>query len=143
MKLVSYAQAYRRNFVETATRGQLILMLFDGALRFMNRALEGFAEAEPIRRNEAVHLNLIKTQAIIDELEASLDPAADGNFARTMSGLYDYMRVQLQQANLRKEPAPVHGVVELISKIRSTWSEMLAQAESQSSAPAAWTATAA
>jgi len=131
MKLASYAQAYRRNFVGTASRGQLILMLLDGALRFMNRALEGFEEGEPIRRIEAVHSNLMKTQAIIDELQASIDPKPDADFARRMSSLYNYMRGQLRQSNIRKDAAPVRIVVELIGGIRSAWAEMLAQGQHQ------------
>jgi flagellar protein FliS len=142
MKL-AYAHTYRQNSVQTASPSQLILMLFDGALRFINRALQGFEEAEVIPRNEAVHINLFKTQAIIDELQASLNMKEGGEFARTMSDLYDFMRAQLRQANLRKESAPVQVVMELLGDIRGAWSTMLAQSENQTSAPVAWAATAA
>ena len=142
MKL-AYAHAYRQNSVQTASPGHLILMLFDGALRFMTRALEGFEQTEVIPRNEAVHVNLIKTQAIIDELQTSLNLEAGGEFARTMSALYDFMRDQLRVANIRKDSAPVQIVMKLLGDIRGTWSAMLAQTENQASTPAAWVATAA
>ncbi len=143
MKLVPYAHAYRQNSVQTASPGQLILMLFDGALRFMNRALQGFEETGVIERNEAVHINLVKTQAIIDELQNSLNQEAGGDIARNLSDLYDFMRVQLRAANLRKEPAPVRIVVELLGEIRGAWSAMLAQTGNQDDKPVAWVATAA
>ena len=143
MKLVPYAHAYRQNSVQTVSPGQLIQMLFDGALRFMNRALQGFDEPGVIQRNEAVHTNLVKTQAIIDELQASLNHEAGGEFSRTMSNLYDFMRTQLRQANVRKEPAPIRVVVELLGEIRGAWSMMLAQTENQTPATTSWVATAA
>ncbi len=143
MKLPPYAHAYRQNSVQTATPGQLILMLLDGALRFMNRALEGFEEKEVGARNEAIHINLMKSQAILDELENSLDHTAGGSLARTLADLYDFMRGQLRLANTRKDAAPVRVVLELLSDIRGAWSMMLTQAENQTASPAAWTATAA
>src|SRR5690242_7882581 len=106
-----HAHAYRQNSVQTASPGQLILMLFDGALRFMGCALQGFEGSDPLSRNEAIHVNLVKTQAIIDELQLSLNMEVGGEFARTMSSLYDFLRGQLRDANLRKESAPVHVVI--------------------------------
>jgi len=143
MKLHPYAHAYRQNSVQTATPGQLILMLFDGALRFMNRAIEGFEEKEVGARNEAIHINLMKSQAILDELQNSLDHTAGGSLARTLTDLYDFMRGQLRLANTRKDSAPVRVVVELLGDIRGAWSAMLAQIDDQAPAASAWVATAA
>lgn len=143
MKLLPFAHAYRQNSVQTASPGQLVLMLLDGALRFMSRALQGFAESDLTQRNELVHNNLVKTQAILDELQNSLNHEVAGDFSRRMSDLYDFMRTQLRQANLRKEPAPVEIVVGLLGEIRGAWAEMLAQTENRTSAPGEWVATAA
>lgn len=142
MKL-AYAQSYRQNSVQTASPGQLILMLFDGALRFMNRAIQGFELADVAQRYETVHINLVKTQAIIDELQASLNFEVGGDFPRTMSSLYDFLRTQLRTANVKKDAAPVHIVIELLGDIRGAWSTMLAQQENQVATPTAWVATAA
>jgi len=143
MKLSPFAQAYRQNSVQTASPGQLILMLFDGALHFMNRALLGFTHEDVIPRNEAVHTNLLKTQAIIDELQACLRHEVGGEFAGTMSALYDYMRVQLREANRYKVAAPVHIVMDLLGDIRAPWAAMLTQAATQDSRPIGMVATAA
>jgi flagellar protein FliS len=143
MKLVSYAHAYRQNSVQTAGPGHLILMLFDGALRFMSLALLGFEETSVIERNEIVHINLVKTQAIVDELQSSLNLEAGGEFAENLSRLYDYFRHQLREANLRKNPAPARVVVELLGEIRAAWAAMLDPQENGVIEPPAWTATAA
>lgn len=123
------ASAYRRNNINTASPGRLILMLFDGALRFMNTALTGFEETNVIRKNEVIHNHLLKTQAILGELQASLDHSKDPEFAQRMSDLYDFMRDQLQAANVQKRPDPVHVVIELLGGIRDSWAEMLVRTE--------------
>jgi len=142
MKLAPYARAYRQNSVQTASPGQLILMLFDGALRFMGNALCGFELEDVIERNETVHLNLVKTQAIIDELQSCLDLKAGGEFARGVSDLYDFMRGQLRQANVGKNPKPVTAVMELLGDIRGAWSTMIDQRGDRTPAPTAMVATA-
>lgn len=124
----AYAQHYRSTAVNTASPAQLVLMLFDGALRFMGAAHRGFTEVDPARRNEQIHNNLIKTQAILRELQCSLDLAAGGEFAKRMFQLYDYMLTQLRDANLKKAPEPIHVVEELLVPVRDAWSQMLAQA---------------
>lgn len=137
MKLVAFAHAYRQNSVQTASPGQLVLMLFDGALRFMNRALQGFDQEEIAARNEAVHVNLVKAQAIIDELQASISYEPNGEFASNLSALYTFMRSQLRAANVRKEPTPIQTVLELLADLRSGWSAMLSQQESHDSSATA------
>jgi flagellar protein FliS len=125
MNLINSAQAYRRNSILSATPGQLTLMLFDGALRFMNTAIAGFDETNVARRNEMIHNNLVKTQAILNELQCSLDHTQGGDFPGRMSALYSFMRTQLQQANLRKDKAPINVVIELLGSIRDSWAQML------------------
>ena len=107
----SYARTYQTQSVMTASPGQLVLMLYDGALRFLRQARAGFEMPEDdLRRIEIINRNLLKAQAIIDELQDTLDKRAGGEFALTMERLYEYHRTQLIQANIRKDPellAPV------------------------------------
>lgn len=127
----SYAKTYHAQSVLTASPGQLVLMLFDGALRFLRQANAGFAmpEDDP-RRIEVINRNLLKAQAILDELQDSLDKKSGGDFAETMERLYEYHRRHLIQANLRKDPALVIPVEKFIEEIRGAWSEMLRKEES-------------
>lgn len=76
---------YQSHSVETLTPGKLILMLYDGAIRFMDLAQAGF-EIEGFReRNESIHNNLTKAQRILSELNAILDFSANAEFCEHIS----------------------------------------------------------
>lgn len=127
----SYARTYQTQSVMTASPGQLVLMLYDGALRFLRQARAGFEMPEDdLRRIEIINRNLLKTQAIIDELQDTLDKRAGGEFALTMERLYEYHRTQLIQANIRKDPELLAPVEKFLEEIRGAWAEMLRKEES-------------
>jgi len=119
-------QSYRQVATKTATPGQLVLMLFDGALRFLDRALVGFDLDDPLDSNLAINNNILKAQEIIRELNMSLNLEQGGEFALTMRRLYTYYDLQLSQSNLRKESEGVQLVIRLLTVIRDAWAEMLA-----------------
>lgn len=119
-------QSYRQVATKTATPGQLVLMLFDGALRFLDRAMVGFSLDDPLDSNLAINNNILKAQEIIRELNMSLNLEQGGEFALTMRRLYTYYDLQLSQSNLRKESEGVQLVIRLLTVIRDAWAEMLA-----------------
>jgi flagellar protein FliS len=118
-------QSYRQVATKTATPGQLVLMLFDGALRFLDKALVGFDLDDPLESNLAINNNILKAQEILRELNMSLNMEKGGEFAATMRRLYNYYDLQLSQSNLQKDPAGVQLVIRLLSVIRGAWAEML------------------
>ena len=118
-------QSYRQVATKTATPGQLVLMLFDGALRFLDKALIGFDLDDPLDSNLAINNNILKAQEILRELNSSLNMEQGGEFAATMRRLYNYYDLQLSQSNLQKDPAGVQLVIRLLSVIRGAWAEML------------------
>lgn len=118
-------QSYRQVATKTATPGQLVLMLFDGALRSLEKALVGFDLDDPLDSNLAINNNILKAQEIIRELNASLNLELGGEFAVTMRRLYNYYDLQLSQSNLQKNPDGVQLVIRLLSVIRNAWAEML------------------
>jgi len=118
-------QSYRQAATKTATPGQLVLMLFDGALRFLDRALIGFDLDDPLESNLAINNNILKAQDIIRELNASLNMELGGEFSATMRRLYNYYDSQLSKSNLQKDPTGVQLVIRLLTEIRNAWSEML------------------
>jgi flagellar protein FliS len=119
------AKSYRAMAINTATPGQLILMLYDGALGAMAVALDGFQIDDHVRRNEQIHNSLVKAQSIIRELQFSLDMKVPGGFSQRMWALYDYYLRQLTDANIRKDPEPIRVVERLLGTIRNAWAEML------------------
>lgn len=123
-----YARTYRANAVLTASPGQLVLMLFDGALKAIALAREGFAiPAEEPRRIQVINQHLLKAQAILTELQSGLNLESGGEFARTMHRLYDYHNRRLFEANLRKQVEPVLEVERLVRELRDAWAQMLSQ----------------
>jgi len=122
-----YARAYRANAVLTASPGQLVLMLYDGALRSLAQAREAFGRpASDLRRFEVINRHLQKVQQIINQLQGTLNhEAGDGQFAREMNRLYDYYTRRLFEANLTKKVEPVVEVEQLLGEVRGAWAEML------------------
>jgi flagellar protein FliS len=127
MVATGYARTYRANAILTASPGQLVLMLYDGALKALNQARDAFQNEESPRRIEAINTHLQKAQAILAELQGGLNMEAGGEFARTMHRLYDYHNRRLFEANLKKKVEPVIEVERLVRELRDAWAQMLSQ----------------
>ena len=126
-----YARAYRANSVLTASPGQLVLMLYDGALRALATAREAFGRPpEDGRRYEVINAQLLKAQAILSELQGTLNHEAGGEFSRNLERLYDYYLRRLMEANLRKDEQPIIEVERLLREVRDGWAEMLRKHDS-------------
>ncbi len=123
-----YARTYRANAILTASPGQLVLLLYDGALKALALARQAFAQPpDDMHRIGLINEQLLKAQAIIRELQGGLNLEAGGEFARTMHRLYDYHHRRLLEANIRKREEPVVEVERLVRELREAWAQMLAQ----------------
>lgn len=111
--------SYRQAHIETATPERLLVMLYDGATKYLNFALQTLQQKD----REGVHRNLLKAQAIILELMAVLDMDLGGELAINLHNLYDYMYRQLVQANLEQAPEKIEEVLKLLAPLRSAWDE--------------------
>lgn len=121
-----YARTYRSNAVLTASPGQLVLMLYDGALKALAIARDAMDRTDnEVRRFEVVNTQLQKAQAIIAELQSGLNFESGGEIAKTLNSLYDYYNRRLFEANLRKQVTPVVEVEKMLGDLRSGWAEML------------------
>src|SRR5258708_21282432 len=126
MPPLGYARAYQTQAVLTASPGQLVLMLYDGALRFLSIAQEAFnMEETNFQRFEVINKNLQRVQAIIGELQATLNYEVGGDFAVTMHRLYDFYNRRVFEANLKKDPTLLVDVEKFLREIRGACSEML------------------
>jgi len=136
----NYARLYRSNAVLTASPGQLVLIMFDGALMALGLARGAFDRPPTdFRRFEVINFQIIKAQRILSELRGTLNLDVGGEFGPLMERLYDYYLRRLTEANLKKVPEPVAEVEELLRQIRNAWAEMLRRdgAEGSSSEGAA------
>lgn len=131
------SKSYKTASISTVSPGKLILMLYDGALKFMHEAEVGFKETNLVRRIEIINNNLIKAQKIINELQNSIDMSVGGDLPKTLNDLYEFCYARLETANLKKDPLPIREAYKTVSDLRSAWAEMLQKQTGQSAAPAA------
>lgn len=111
--------AYANNKVLTASPAELVLMLYDGAIKFCNIAIMGLEEDDM----QKAHNNILKVENIIGEFRATLDhkyPVAE-DFER----VYEYMMRRLQEANIKKDVEILKEVLEHLRTMRDTWKEVM------------------
>jgi flagellar secretion chaperone FliS len=118
-------KSYRQIATQTAPPGQLVLMLYDGALRFLERAVMGFRCEDPAEANMAVHNNLQRAIDIIRELNLALDLDKGGQCAVTLRELYEYFDRRLWESNVQKRSEGVHEVIQHLTVLRDAWASML------------------
>jgi flagellar protein FliS len=111
--------AYERAQVTTADQRQLILMLYDGAIRFMRKSAASI-QAHDI---EAAHNHLVRSREIVGELLATLKPERGGEIGRNLQRLYVYIFNRLVEANLTKDSALVDECIGLMATLRQGWDQ--------------------
>jgi len=100
-------------------------MLFDGAIRSLDRALIGFDSTEIGERNVAIHNNLERAVEIIRELNGSLDLETGGQLAETLRNLYGFFEKRLVESNLKKSRKGIDEVMPMLRQLRDAWASML------------------
>lgn len=130
-------KSYMQVATATASPGQLVLMLYDGAIRYLEGALRGFQLDDPGESNSTINFSIQRAQAILDELNAALNMGAGGEFAEKLRALYSYLDRRLFESNLRKEPEGIQEVINRLAVLRDAWREMLSgnTAEANDQAP--------
>jgi flagellar secretion chaperone FliS len=125
-------QSYRRIATETATPGQLVLMLYDGAVCFLEKARLGFGEDDPLEFHQTIHNNVLRAQEIIRELNYALDMKQGGQLSATLRRLYEYMDQRLHESNQQKTEPGICDVIKRLTVLRDAWAEMLRKQDQQS-----------
>ena len=110
---------YRNNSVLSASPEQLVLMLYDGTLRFLGQAMVAMHDGSvPVASSK-----LRRAEAIIDELRTTLDYEA-GELAERLDAIYLFCRQLLVEAQLEQDPTKIESVTALISELRGAWAEI-------------------
>ena len=120
--------AYLRSKVMTATPAELTLMLYEGAIKFVNKAIMSIEKKDIM----GAHNNLMKTQRIIEELRASLDHKYP--VAKEFDTVYEYILRRLVDANIKKDKDILEEVLEHLRTMRDTWKEVMKNANAPQSA---------
>ena len=113
---------YKQTQITTANQGKLIVMLYDGAIKFLNIALDNL---DP-KTYDAVNNNIIKAQDIITELLLSLNMDEGGEISQNLFNLYMYFKRQLLEANIRKDGEIISQTIKLLKELRDAWEQISA-----------------
>ena len=114
----AYAQ-YKNSKVLTASPAELTLMLYEGAIKFCNIAIDGCRE----QNIEKAHIHIVKTERIIDHLRITLDMKYP--VAQEFEKIYSYLSSRLVQANVSKDPEILEEVNTHLRTMRDTWKEVM------------------
>ena len=118
----SSSAAYKQQSILTATPGQLVVMLYDGCLRFLHQAAYAMREGNVIESNT----RLQRAEAIIDELRTTLDMEQGGVVASRLQGIYVFCSKHLIESRLERDPEKIEKVSELLSELRDAWAQVAA-----------------
>ncbi len=119
MPLPNAYQQYANNKVMTSSPAELTLMLYDGAIKFINIAL-GAIEEKDVQK---AHTNILKAEHIIDYLRQTLDMKYA--VAQDFENIYSYLSDRLIEANLKKDPDILQEVNTHLRSVRDTWKEVM------------------
>jgi len=111
--------AYRRTAVMAATRGELVVMLYDGARRFLRQAAAAMAEGEV----ERAHNTLRRAELIIAHLDGTLDHD-QGELADRLHAIYTYCLRRTMAARFDRDPGKLDEVFELLGELREAWAQV-------------------
>lgn len=116
-----YIKQYQKNQIETASQEQILIMLYNGAIQFLNIAKKAMEEKDI----EGTHNNILRAQKIITEFQTTLDMENGGELAQRLYGLYAYLHKKLVSANINKSIEDLDEVIEHLKDLRNTWLEAI------------------
>jgi flagellar secretion chaperone FliS len=115
--------SYRKTQTETAAPGELVVMLYRGASRFLASAIQ----ALEVKDLQTGSNQLLRAQAVINELLETLDLKRGGEIAQNLNNIYEYMNFRLVDANMRKDAAPAREVEHLLRELLPSWEQIARQ----------------
>lgn len=119
MNAANMAMAYKNQQILTASPEQLTLMLYNGAIRFINASMAALDEGD-IQKS---HDNNLRAQNIIREFMATLDMQYE--VAKGYFQLYDYLEYRLIQANMKKDKSQLEEAKQIVTELRDTWAQAM------------------
>jgi flagellar protein FliS len=112
-------KSYQQNSVNTASPGELTLMLYNGCIKFIKLAKKAILDKNVEEKNT----NLIKAQNIIHEFMVTLN--MDVKVSSELMVMYDYINRRLVEANVNGDPAILEEVEGLVTELRDTWKQVI------------------
>lgn len=125
-------EQYQARTIQTASPGQLVVMLYDGFLRFAGQAQEALDRGDIA----AAATPLTKAQAIVTELRVTLD-MSQGVIAQNLASLYNYVTERLTDGRLKKSSGEVEEARRMMAELRSAWVQIANTPKPATTAPRA------
>jgi flagellar protein FliS len=123
--------AYRETRIKTAGQGQLIIMLYDAAVKQLDTALENIQLNTGVKKDpsriEKTGKAVLKTQEIVTELMVSLDMEAGGEIASNLFALYTWFNRELLEASITQDAKRLTVVRGMLADLRVSWHEAIAK----------------
>jgi flagellar protein FliS len=113
--------AYKKTSVGTASKEQILLMLYQAAIKNCKKAIEAIEQKQIAKKGEYIG----KLQDIVIELNNSLDHEVGGDISKELASLYDYMLHSTTQANLKIDKAPLESVLKILNTLYDGWTEAI------------------
>jgi flagellar protein FliS len=107
--------------IETASPGDVLIQLYDGAIRFLKDAIDAMNSNDMARKANA----LKKAHAIVSEFQATLDHDRAPELCGQLDSLYDYTLLQITQGTLHRDPKPLASAVTVLTNLRDGWAQAI------------------
>ena len=124
------AHAYLQTQVTTTSPGDILILLYDGAIKFLNQAKAFLAVNDMAGKG----LSISKTLDIINELDSTLNLDKGGDLAANLHNLYFFCSSRLVMANLKKDAKMIDEVIKVLGGLRSAYAEIVSLPEAQAAA---------
>lgn len=111
---------YLKVQIQSRTPLELVVMLYDGAIRFIRDASEAIDRKDIARRGESIS----RAMAIISELQNTLNMDAGGAIAKELDRLYTYVRDRMLEASVRQDPRPLEEALKVLTTLREAWGQI-------------------
>jgi flagellar protein FliS len=129
----AYVNQYQNNHILSASPEQILVMLYDGAIRFCRQAMQAMDDGDKLVQGEKIS----RAMAIVCEFANTLDHEIGGEIAENLDALYHFMTQELTRANLKNDRKALETVERLLVELREAWVEAsLIHAGEKKQAPA-------
>ena len=115
-----YHNQYRKNQISTSGQGHLILMMYEGAIKFTKLALESMAKNDLASQGKYIQ----KAHDIINELSLALDFKKGGDVAPRLESLYQFVLSQLTLANIKSDKKALKTVLNILNPLLEAWTKL-------------------
>ena len=119
--------AYKKTSVETASKEQILLMLYQAAIKNCKKGIEAIEQKNLAKKGEYIG----KMQDIVVELSNSLDYEVGGDVAKELASLYDYILYSSTQANIKIEKSHLEGCLKVLNTLYDGWTEAIKNLKTQ------------